>query len=141
VHSYDVGEAFRLALKLQVRGAFNLASEQVLTSPVLAAAFGARQVPMTHGFLRGAAGLTWWLRLQHSDPGWVDLGLESPLVDATRARELLGWVPTRTSLEALRELLTGINEGAGLATPPLAPPFKVHASTRSRRTRPETHAL
>ncbi len=132
VHSFDVAEAFRLALKLQVRGAFNLASEQVLTSPVLAAAFGARQVAVSHGFLRRAAGLTWRLRLQHSDPGWVDLGLDSPLVDATRARELLGWAPTRTSLEALRELLAGINEGAGLATPPLAPPFKIGASTRTR---------
>ena len=34
-------------------------------------------------------------------------------------------------LETLRELLQGISEGAGIATPPLAPPFKVHASTRA----------
>jgi UDP-glucose 4-epimerase len=131
VHSFDVGEAFRLALKRDVRGAFNLASEQVLTSAVLAAAFGAKQVPMSHELMRTAASISWRLRLQHSDPGWVDLALDSPVVDASRARELLGWAPTHTSLETLLELLQGIREGAGLATPPLAPPFKVQASTRA----------
>jgi len=69
--------------------------------------------------------------LQHSDPGWVDLCLDSPLVDSTRARTVLGWEPTRTSLEALRELLQGIREGAGLRTPPLAPPFQSGAATRA----------
>ena len=130
VHSFDVGEAFRLAIKRDVRGAFNLASEQVLSSAVLAAEFGAKQVPMSQEFLRTAAGLSWRLRLQHSDPGWIDLGLDSPLVDASRARHELGWAPTKSSLETLRELLQGITDGAGLATPPLAPPFKVRASTR-----------
>jgi UDP-glucose 4-epimerase len=131
VHSFDVGEAFRLALKRDVRGAFNLASDQVLSSAVLAAAFNSKQVPISHRFLRRAAAITWRLRLQHSDPGWVDLGLDSPVLDASRARDVLGWAPTRTSLETLFELLQGISEGAGLATPPLAPPFKVQASTRA----------
>lgn len=129
VHSFDVGEAFRLALQRDVRGAFNLASEQVLTSAVLAAAFGARQVATSQQFLRSAAALSWQMRLQHSDPGWVDLGLDSPLIDCSRARTELGWNPTRTSLEVLRELLQGIYDGAGISTPPLAPPFRVSQST------------
>jgi len=131
VHSLDVGHAFWLALKQDVRGAFNLAAEPVLTSPVLAALLDARQVSMSHAFLRGLAAVTWRMRLQHSDPGWVDLCLDSPLVDSTRARTVLGWEPTRTSLEALRELLQGIREGAGLRTPPLAPPFQSGAATRA----------
>ena len=130
VHSLDVGHAFWLALKQDVRGAFNLAAEPVLSSPVLAAAVDARQVSMSHAFLRGLAAVTWRMRLQHTDPGWVDLCLESPLVDSTRARTVLGWKPTRTSLEALRELLEGISDGAGLSTPPLAPPYRGRASTR-----------
>ncbi len=138
VHSFDVGEAFRLALKQEVRGPFNLASEQVLSSAVLAAEFHAKQWPMSQEFLRTAAGVSWRLRLQHSDPGWVDLGLDSPLVDASRARRELGWAPTRSSLETLRELLQGITDGAGLATPPLAPPFKVRASTRARGVTTQT---
>jgi len=128
VHSFDVGDAFWRALKTNARGAFNLASDQVLTSAVLASEFGARQVPLSQRFLRSAAALSWHLRLQHSDPGWVDLGLDSPLIDSTRAHKQLGWAPTSTSLQALRELLHGIRDGAGLRTPPLAPPFQLRRS-------------
>ena len=131
VHSLDVGEAFRLALKQDVRGAFNLAAEPVLSSAVLAAALQARMVPISHSVLRKLAALTWRLRLQHSDPGWVDLCLDSPLVDATRARTLLNWNPSRSGLDSLLELLHGIADGAGLETPPLAPPFKIRSSTRA----------
>jgi len=131
VHSLDVGNAFWLALKQDVRGAFNLAAEPVLSSPVLAAELGARQVPMSHGLLRRLAAISWRLRLQRSDPGWVDLCLDSPLVDSARAQAVLGWRPHCSALEALRELLQGIREGAGLNTPPLAPPFRAKASTRT----------
>ena len=130
VHSLDVGHAFWLALKQDVRGAFNLAAEPVLSSPVLAAEFHARQIPMSRAVLRGLAAVTWHARLQHSDPGWVDLCLDSPLIDPGRARSVLGWEPTRSSLAALRELLQGIRDGAGVSTPPLAPPFRGRASTR-----------
>jgi len=131
VHSFDVGEAFRLALKSDVRGAFNLASEQVLTSAVLASAFGAQQLPLSRRLLHTAADITWKLRLQHSDAGWVDLGLDSPVISSARANELLGWTSIHSSLQALQELLQGISDGAGLPTPPLAPPFKTRASTRA----------
>ena len=131
VHSLDVGEAFRLALKQDVRGAFNLAADPVLSSPLIAAVLEARQVPVSHALLRGLAGVSWRLRLQQSDPGWVDLCLGSPLVDATRAQTVLGWKPSRSSVDALRELLQGIRDGAGIGTPPLAPPFKARASTRA----------
>jgi nucleoside-diphosphate-sugar epimerase len=121
VHSFDVGEAFRLALAPHARGAFNLASSPVLSSAVLAAALHARLVPMSAGLLRGLAALTWRLRLQNSEPGWVDLGLGSPLVDAARAHKVLGWTPEHSGLDNLMELLDGMRDGAGLATPPLAP--------------------
>ena len=133
VHSFDVGEAFRLALAPNIRGAFNLASQPVLNSAVLAAAFGARLVPTSAGLMHGLAAATWRLRLQHSDPGWVDLCLQSPLVDPTRAHTELGWKPTFSGLEALMELLDGIRDGAGIATPPLAPPWRITANTRGTK--------
>jgi hypothetical protein len=37
-----------------------------------------------------------------------------------RARHELGWEPNVSSLDALRELVTGIRDGAGGRTPPLA---------------------
>ena len=55
------------------------------------------------------------------EPGWVDMALGVPLMDTRRAREELGWKPRRDAGDALRELLEGIAEGAGLDTPPLEP--------------------
>ena len=121
VHSLDVGEAYRLALVRDVRGAFNLAAEPVLDGPLLARLLGARAVRVAPGFLRGAAGLTWRLRLQPTPAGWIDLALGVPLLDAGRAGTELGWAPRRGVDEAFLELLEGIREGAGIDTPPLSP--------------------
>lgn len=137
VHSFDVGEAYRLALTSEARGAFNLASAPVLNSPLLAQALGARLVPMSASMLRGLADVTWRLRLQHTDAGWVDLCLQSPLIDTGRATQILGWKPQHSGLDALLELLDGIRDGAGMATPPLAPPGKIHTYTRRGSLRTE----
>ena len=121
VHSLDVGQAYRLALKSDARGAFNVAAEPVLGPEELARVLRARRVAVPPGLLRGAAALTWRLHLQPTPPGWVDLAFGVPLLDSTRAREELGWVPRWTATEALAELLDGIRERAGLPTPVLAP--------------------
>jgi UDP-glucose 4-epimerase len=121
VHSYDVGEAFRLAAKGDARGAFNLAAEPVLDTTVLARVLGARPVPVPAGLLRAGAALSYRLRLQPSEPGWLDMGLGVPLMDTTRAREVLGWHAAYSADRALTELLEGIREGAGFETPPLSP--------------------
>ena len=49
------------------------------------------------------------------------MGLRVPLMDVSRARDELGWTPSREAGEALRELLEGMKDGAGLDTPPLEP--------------------
>src|ERR687898_550855 len=99
-HSHDVGDAYRLELG------------RVL---------GARPLRVPAGILRAVAALSYRLRLQPSEPGWVDMGLAVPLMDVTRARSELGWSPQRSASEALLDLLEGMREGAGLDTPPLEP--------------------
>jgi UDP-glucose 4-epimerase len=121
VHSHDVGEAYRLAVTRDVRGAFNVAAEPVLDPQELGRALGARPVPMPARLARRLADVTWRLHLQPTPPGWVDLGLGVPIMDTRRAREELGWEPRRTAVEALLDLLAGIREGAGVETPPLSP--------------------
>jgi nucleoside-diphosphate-sugar epimerase len=121
VHSLDVGEAYRLAVASDARGAFNVAAEPVLDPPELARLLGARLVPVPAGLLRGAAAATWHLRLQPTPPGWVDLALSVPLLDSTRAQRELGWTPSRSAGEALLELLGGMHDRAGAPTPPLDP--------------------
>jgi nucleoside-diphosphate-sugar epimerase len=120
VHSLDVGRAFRLALLADVRGAFNVAAEPVLDPRVLGDLLGARPVPIRAGVLRALADVSWRARLQPSPPGWLDMGLAVPLMDVARAREELGWTPTRSSTEALAELLEGVRAGSEHPTPPLA---------------------
>ena len=121
VHSLDVGEAYRLAVKSDVRGAFNVAAEPVLDPPELARIFGARPLPVPRGVARAAAALSWRLRLQPTPEGWLDMGLEVPLLDTTRAKTELGWVPAHGADDALLELFDGLRERAGLDTPPLSP--------------------
>jgi len=120
VHSLDVGEAYRLAVTREVRGAFNIAAEPVVDPEFLADVLGARRVPVQRRVLRGLADLTWRARLQPSPAGWIDLALAVPLMDTTRARTELGWHPARSATEAFEELLAGLREGADYPTPPLS---------------------
>jgi UDP-glucose 4-epimerase len=122
VHSHDVGQAYRLALmREEARGAFNIAAEPVLDPKELGRALDARPVRVPGALLRGGAALSYRLRLQPSEPGWVDMGLGVPLMDVSRARSELGWSAQRSASDALLDLIDGIREGAGLDTPPLEP--------------------
>jgi nucleoside-diphosphate-sugar epimerase len=135
VHSLDVGEAYRLAIvNPGARGAFNVAADPVLDPATVAAALHARRVALRSGLLRGAAALTWKLRLQPSPPGWIDLALAVPLMDTTRARTELGWELRRTSVEALNELLDGLRDGADFPTPPLSSATTAPLRERELRT-------
>jgi UDP-glucose 4-epimerase len=120
VHSYDVGEAYRLAVVNEdAHGPFNIAADPVLDPDELGRALAARPLPVPGALLRGGAALSYRLRLQPSEPGWVDMGLAAPVMAITRARDELGWEPRWSSSEALLDLLEGMREGAGLDTPPL----------------------
>jgi nucleoside-diphosphate-sugar epimerase len=121
VHSLDVGDAYRLAIVGEARGAFNVAAEPVLDPPELGRVLGARPLPVPEAAARAVTALTWQLHLQPTPPGWLDLALGVPVMDVSRARKELGWEPRRGADEALLELLHGLREGAGTTTPPLDP--------------------
>jgi UDP-glucose 4-epimerase len=121
VHSDDIGEAYRLAIVGEARGAFNVAAEPVLDAQRLARLLDARPLRIGPRAARAFLQTTWHLRLQPADGGWADLAYGTPLLDVTRARSELGWTPAKTSEEALLELLAGIRDSAGIDTPPLTP--------------------
>jgi UDP-glucose 4-epimerase len=122
VHSLDVGDAYRRAIVNEdARGAYNVAAEPVLDPDELGRLLGARPVPLPEAALRAGADLTWRLRLQPSPKGWVDMALNVPIMSTRRIRDELGWRETRTSGEALLDLLDGMRDGSGVDTPPLAP--------------------
>jgi nucleoside-diphosphate-sugar epimerase len=122
VHTDDVADAYRRVIaERDVRGAFNIAADPVLDAARIAELLGARTVPMPAAVLRTLADLTWRARLQPTPPGWLDMALNVPIMDTTRARTELGWEPKHTAIDALRELLDGLRDGAGAHLPPLDP--------------------
>ncbi|MEX0789658.1 MAG: NAD-dependent epimerase, partial [Actinomycetota bacterium] len=133
VHSHDVGEAYRLALLGDVSGPFNIAAEPVLDFKQIAGVLDAAAVPVPKALVRRAADLSWRLRLQPSPVGWFDMAVLSPVMDVTRADQVLGWKPRYSSQETLLDFIFGLNRNEDLPTPPLAKnaggPFRIREFT------------
>jgi nucleoside-diphosphate-sugar epimerase len=119
VHADDVADALARILKQRPHGPVNLVAEPVVTPRVLAEVLGGRHVPMSAWLLRLLANITWRLRLQPTPPGWVDLALTAPLLDATRAKTELGWEPKYDAQQALQALLRGIGAGQEVPASPV----------------------
>jgi nucleoside-diphosphate-sugar epimerase len=128
VHTDDVAEAYRLALLGSIAAAFNVSAEPGIDADVLAASFKLRSVPVGARTIRKALAVTWGLGMHSVEPGWIDLARLTPLLDSTRAHKELGWVPRRSSVEALRDLADGLEAGSGFETPSLR-----HRAGTSRR--------
>ena len=122
VHSHDVADAYRLAVvRDDARGAYNVAADPVLDAETVARVVDARPGRVPAGLARAVTAATWRLHLQPTPVGWLDLALNLPVMDWSRARDELGWTPRYSAIEALEDMLKGLREGAGLATPPLSP--------------------
>jgi UDP-glucose 4-epimerase len=121
VHAADVAEAYALAVtRADMRGPFNVAADPVLDARTLGDTLGARAVSVPPRAVRAVTAATFAARLQPTEPGWIDLALQTPLMATDRIRAL-GWSPRHSATDALRELLAGIREHAGTATAPLHP--------------------
>ncbi len=118
VHSSDVADAFWRALDRSAAGAFNIAAEPVIDGKAVASVLNAKWVPVRLRLARAVAAVTWKLRLQNSDPGWIDLGALVPIMSTERARRELGWEPSVSSTDALAEILTGVAEHARVDASP-----------------------
>jgi nucleoside-diphosphate-sugar epimerase len=120
VHADDVADAYARVLHADVRGAFNVAANPVLDPAVAAEIFRGVQVPVPALLLHAAASLSWWLRLQPVDAGWVELGLKAPLMSCDRIAGELGWRPAHSAVDTLKELVAGLADRAHTDSPPLS---------------------
>lgn len=121
VHSDDLGEAVRLALVSDARGAFNIAADPVVDMATLAGLLRARLVPVPRGAVRAVIAAAWHSRLVPASPGLFDAVLRLPVMDTARARDVLGWSPQHSSTEALSSFFAGLARPTGGPTPALSP--------------------
>jgi UDP-glucose 4-epimerase len=121
VHSLDIGAAYTLAaVNPDARGPFNIAADPVIGPAELAGVLRARRVRVPRALLRGAVDGAYRLRVSPTEPGWLDLALEVPLMDCGRAKAELGWVPRHDAIGTLAEMIDAIGQESDDATPPLA---------------------
>ena len=121
LHANDVAEVYRLAVVGDGRGAYNVAADAVIDAASIGEVLGARVVSVPGRLAHVGLSAAWRLHLVPAEPWLLDLALQLPLLDTTRIRTELGWSPTVSSLDALREVLEGMADHAGAQTPPLAP--------------------
>lgn len=110
VHAHDVALAFAAAALGDARGAFNIATTDVL---------GGTAIPSLELAARPLVWAAWRLHLQPVDPGWVTALCRMPLLDPGRAVGQLGWRPTRSGRAALDEVLGAMAHPPPGATPAL----------------------
>ena len=84
------------------------------------AAVGARIVEVPPAAVRPLHAIGFRLHAVASEPGWLDLAALSPLIASGRARDVLGWMPQRSSVAALEELARGLRSRVEGGTPALA---------------------
>jgi UDP-glucose 4-epimerase len=102
VHSDDVADAFWRAID----------------RTAIASVLESRWLPVRLRVLRALVYVTWKLRLQAADPGWIDAGAMVPLMSTARARDELGWDPRVPSTVALGEIVRGAAEHANVEASP-----------------------
>lgn len=120
LHTDDAASAYLAAATLDVRGAFNLAADPPIDGEVLAGLLRARRFSFPTAPVRTALAAAWRLHMVPASPDLFDAVLRLPLMDSARARTELAWQPRHTAVQAVEEFLSGLREGAGMATAPLA---------------------
>ncbi|MEI7031728.1 NAD-dependent epimerase/dehydratase family protein [Streptomyces pratensis] len=120
LHTADAAEAYRLAALNDVRGPFNLAADPVVDAGTLAELLGSRVVRVPRALVRTALAAAWRTHAVPASPHLFDAVLRLPVLDCGRARDVLGWQPSRSSQEALSAFLRGVRRGRGEDTAPLA---------------------
>ncbi|QGU06973.1 hypothetical protein COCCU_05135 [Corynebacterium occultum] len=122
VHSDDVARAYAAAVVKRAPGAFNVCADDILGPQELADIVDhGHFVELPPALVRGSVKAAHKSGALAADEGWIDMAMQVPLMDNTRARTELGWEPRHTAAEALKELFEGLISGRGAPSVPLRP--------------------
>ena len=115
VHEDDVAEVFRLAIVSQkASGAYNLAGAGAIEPLELAQMIGAFRVPVPAKLAKRLIDVAYRARISPTGSPWIDIAAHPIIVDTTRARTQLGWVPRFDSRTALQHMLDEFRSAAPL---------------------------
>jgi nucleoside-diphosphate-sugar epimerase len=132
VHEEDVGQALlRCIVGAGPAGAYNIAGDGIVTAVDIARELGAYPIALPQAPARTLARAA--VRAPFLPPAaeWVEALGHPSIMDTTRAKEVLGWKPRFTGIEALRDTLTRPHPTTMKAT-------KAHLAARSLRRLPPT---
>ncbi|GAB2540715.1 NAD-dependent epimerase/dehydratase family protein [Brachybacterium huguangmaarense] len=115
VHADDIAEAYWQVVRHRAGGAFNVAADPVVGADLVATVLGASRIlPLPIPLVRAAAALTYRLRLQPTDPGWIDMAVRVPVMDTSRIRETIGWAPRHDAIGTLAAVVGSLGDRGGL---------------------------
>lgn len=106
VHEADVGQALlRCVVAAGPPGAYNIAADGVLTATVVARELGLLPLAVPPGPAHAAARAIAAVPFLPPVAQWVEAAAHPAIMDTTRAKAELGWIPGFTALETLRDTL------------------------------------
>lgn len=120
VHAHDAADAYAAAAILGRHGAFNICADDVLGGKELADIVDhGRLLELPVAVVRAAVAAGHRAGLIPADAGWLDMGMNAPVMDNSRAKAELDWQPRRSAADTVRELLDGMIAGDGARSVPM----------------------
>jgi len=108
VHEADLGQALLLCVVAAgPPGAYNIAADGILSTADVAREFGLIPLPLPAGPARFTARAIAALPFLPPSLQWVEAASHPSIMDTSKARRDLGWIPRLTALEALRDTIGG----------------------------------
>lgn len=106
VHEDDVGQALLLCVVAAgPPGAYNIAADGIVSARTILRELGLLPLPVPSRPAQAAARAVAALPFLPPVAQWVVVVSHPAIMDTTRAKKELGWVPRRTALETLRDAL------------------------------------
>ena len=108
VHEADLGQALLLCVVAAgPPGAYNIAADGILSTADVAREFGLIPLPLPASPARFTARVIAALPFLPPALQWMEAASHPAIMDTSKARRDLGWVPRCTALEALRSTIGG----------------------------------
>ena len=107
IHEDDVGQALLLCTAAAgPPGAYNVAGDGVLTLADIARELGFLPIPVPAALAQAAAAAAARVPFLPPTAEWVEALSHPAIMNTAKAKDLLGWHPRYTALEALRTMLS-----------------------------------